>query len=62
LKVEIKPDSNSNGGEVEVLRCYVPNLVRDVIGPLRAAGKSDEEIAWLLWTGQRFVGVTRFAA
>jgi mannose-6-phosphate isomerase len=52
LEIEIKPDPNVNDGEVEVLRCYVPNLMRDVIGPLRAAGKSDEEIAWLGSYGQ----------
>jgi mannose-6-phosphate isomerase len=32
---------------VVMLRCYVPKLQRDIIEPLRAAGKSDEEIAWL---------------
>jgi mannose-6-phosphate isomerase len=52
LEIEIKPDPNVNNGEVEVLRCYVPNLMRDVIGPLREAGKSDEEIAWLGFYGQ----------
>jgi mannose-6-phosphate isomerase len=39
-------------GEVVLLRCYVPQLQRDIIEPLRAAGKSDEEIAWLGSYGQ----------
>ena len=52
LEIEIKPQPGTNGGEVEVLRCYVPNLQRDVIGVLRRHGKSDEEIAWLGSYGQ----------
>jgi len=52
LKIEIKPQAGTNGGEVEILRCYVPNLQRDVIEKLRQHGKSDEEIAWLGSYGQ----------
>lgn len=43
----IVPDTFSGGGEVELLRCYVPQLGRDVVDFLRARGVSDEEIAWL---------------
>jgi len=32
---------------VEVLRCYVPDLARDIIEPLRARDISDRAIAWL---------------
>jgi len=31
-------------GEASLVACYVPDLERDVIGPLREAGYSDEEI------------------
>jgi len=31
LEIEILPQSGTNAGEVEMLRCYVPNLQRDVI-------------------------------
>ena len=34
-------------GEASVVACYVPNLARDVVGPLREAGHSDEEIRGL---------------
>ncbi len=52
IEVEIEPNSLSGGGEVEILRCYVPDLEMDVIEPLRAHDKSDEEIAWLGSYGQ----------
>ena len=32
------------GGETSLVACYVPDLERDVVGRLRAAGYSDEEI------------------
>jgi mannose-6-phosphate isomerase len=48
IEVEIEPQD----GEVSILRCYVPDLEMDVIEPLRAAGKSEEEIAWLGSYGQ----------
>ena len=32
------------GGEASVVACYVPDLRRDVVEPLREAGYSDEEI------------------
>jgi mannose-6-phosphate isomerase len=32
------------GGGADVVACYVPDLGRDVIGPLREAGYSDEQI------------------
>jgi mannose-6-phosphate isomerase len=34
----------SGTGEVGLVACYVPDLERDVVGPLREAGYSDEEI------------------
>lgn len=46
-EVEIVPNSLTNAGEVEILRCYVPDLLRDVVEPLRQAGIDDEAIAWL---------------
>lgn len=52
LEIEITPQTGTGGGEVEILRCYVPDLQRDVIGVLREGGKSDEEIAWLGSYGQ----------
>ena len=52
LEIKLQPQPGTNGGEVEVLRCYVPNLQRDVIEILRQHGKSDEEIAWLGSYGQ----------
>lgn len=52
LEIEIKPQPGTNGGEVEILRCYVPDLQRDVIAVLREHGKSNEEIAWLGSYGQ----------
>ena len=47
LPIEIKPQGN-----VEMLRCYVPDLEIDVIARLRAGGKSDAEIAALGSYGQ----------
>jgi mannose-6-phosphate isomerase len=52
VSVEIAPNTLAGGGEVEILRCYVPDLEMDVIEPLREAGKSEEEIAWLGSYGQ----------
>lgn len=47
VEVEISPNSLTNAGEVEILRCYVPDLKRDVVDFLRASNVSDKEIAWL---------------
>mgnify|MGYP002778761042 CR=1 FL=1 len=47
LEVEIVPNSLSNAGEVEILRCYVPDLERDVVNFLRESGVDDVAIAWL---------------
>jgi len=52
VSVHIQPQQLTNGGEVEILRCYVPNLQRDIIEPLRAHGISDTDIAWLGSYGQ----------
>ena len=52
VAVEIEPNNLENGGTLEMLRCYVPELNRDVIEPLRARGISDENIAWLASYGQ----------
>jgi mannose-6-phosphate isomerase len=52
LEVEVRPQPGTNMGEVELLRCYVPDLQRDVIEVLRARGIADEEIAWLGSYGQ----------
>jgi mannose-6-phosphate isomerase len=38
-------------GEASLIACYVPDLRRDVISPLREAGYSDEEIRGLGETG-----------
>jgi mannose-6-phosphate isomerase len=37
--VEILPE-----GEAGLIVCYVPDVERDVVAPLRAAGYRDEEI------------------
>jgi mannose-6-phosphate isomerase len=34
-------------GEATLVACYVPDLERDVVEPLREAGYSDEEIRTL---------------
>jgi mannose-6-phosphate isomerase len=34
-------------GEANLIVCYVPDLTRDVVAPLREAGYSDEEIRYL---------------
>ncbi|MER3438306.1 MAG: mannose-6-phosphate isomerase [Chloroflexota bacterium] len=34
-------------GEADLIVCYVPQLMRDIVAPLRAAGYSDEQIASL---------------
>lgn len=47
IEIEIVPK-----GQVTMLRCYVPDLRRDVIDTLRVAGKNDQEIAWLGSYGQ----------
>ena len=47
VEVEISPNSLTNAGVVEILRCYVPDLGRDVVDFLRASNVSDREIAWL---------------
>ena len=40
-EVGVSPDGN---GEASLVACYVPDLERDVVVPLRRAGHSDEEI------------------
>lgn len=47
VEVEIVPNSLTNAGEVEILRCYVPDLQRDVVDFLRESGVDDKAIAWL---------------
>ncbi len=47
MAVEIIPQGGANAGQVEMLRCYVPNLQRDVIEPLRSHGIDAYEIAGL---------------
>ncbi len=47
VEVSIAPNSLSNGGEVEILRCYVPDLQRDVVDFLRESGVDDKSIAAL---------------
>lgn len=41
-EVEVSPD-----GEATLVACYVPDVERDVVGPLREAGHSEEEIRGL---------------
>jgi mannose-6-phosphate isomerase len=52
VSVNIEPQGLTNAGQVEMLRCYVPNLQRDVVEPLRAHGIGDVDIAWLGSYGQ----------
>ena len=52
VEVQIQPNSLTNGGEVEILRCYVPDLERDVVTFLRGKGIADKDIAWLGSYGQ----------
>ena len=40
-EVRVRPDG---AGETSLIVCYVPDLGRDVVAPLREAGYSDEEI------------------
>ena len=47
VETRIAPNTLENGGVVEMLRCYVPNLQRDIIEPLRARGIDRKAIAWL---------------
>ncbi len=47
VAITIEPNTLMGAGEVEILRCYVPDLQRDVIDFLRASGVSDTDIAWL---------------
>jgi len=42
-----------NKKPLELLRCYVPDLKKDIVDPLRLAGHSDVEIAWLGSYGER---------
>jgi mannose-6-phosphate isomerase len=41
-EVDVVPD-----GEADLVVCYVPDVGRDIVGPLREAGHSDEEIRGL---------------
>jgi mannose-6-phosphate isomerase len=41
-EVDVVPD-----GEADLVVCYVPDIGKDVVGPLREAGHSDEEIRGL---------------
>ena len=43
-EVRVVPDA---GEEASLVACYVPDLGTDVVGPLRGAGHTDEEIAAL---------------
>jgi len=52
VDVEINPNNLAGGGQLEMLRCYVPDLEMDVIEPLRAHDISDRDIAWLGSYGQ----------
>ena len=52
VDIEIAPQGLTNAGQVEMLRCYVPDLQRDIIEPLRARGIADNDIAWLGSYGQ----------
>jgi mannose-6-phosphate isomerase len=55
VNVEIRPQALTGGGEVEFLRCYVPDLQRDIVGPLARKGhsRSSNRHAWLLRQRQR---------
>jgi len=44
-EVEVVPEGD---GEASVVACYVPDMERDVVGPSREAGYSDEEIRGLV--------------
>lgn len=50
VKTTIKP---ANRQPVQLLRCYVPDIQKDIVDPLRQAGHSDVEIAWLGSYGKR---------
>ncbi|MEO6906996.1 MAG: hypothetical protein ABI210_03820, partial [Abditibacteriaceae bacterium] len=50
IRTSIKPN---NGESVELLRCYVPDIKKDIVDPLRFVGFSDVEIAWLGSYGER---------
>lgn len=47
VEIAIAPNALVGGGEVEILRCYVPDLQRDVIDFLRESGIDDKAIAGL---------------
>jgi mannose-6-phosphate isomerase len=49
----VKTSINPAGESLEILRCYVPDLEKDIVTPLRQAGFSDTGIAWLGSYGQR---------
>ena len=42
-EVRVVPDA----GEASLVACYLPDLARDVVGPLKEAGHADEQIAAL---------------
>lgn len=50
VKTSIKPTEKQ---PVQLLRCYVPDIQKDIVDPLHQAGYSDVEIAWLGSYGQR---------
>jgi len=52
VELEIEPNALAGGGQLEMLRCYVPDLQRDIVEPLRQRGIADEAIAWLGSYGQ----------
>jgi mannose-6-phosphate isomerase len=47
IELEIVPQQGTNANEVEMLRCYVPDLRRDVVQVLAARGADPESISAL---------------
>ncbi|HZF59938.1 MAG TPA: class I mannose-6-phosphate isomerase [Rubrobacter sp.] len=46
-EVSVSPGEAGENGGASLIACYVPDLERDVVAPLRRAGYSDEEIRGL---------------
>ena len=46
-EVSVSPDKTGGAVGASLIACYVPDLERDVVEPLRRAGHSDEEIRTL---------------